>query len=249
MQARLEVDAIAFDVGNTLTTSPMPDVLAAMAPAFCEILQRRGANVAQQALIEAWDKANREVHFPFASHFMQEEPIVQEALRRLGVPADVRALAAPELLVLCRRAIRGVLEDRDLDELIACLDDLRERGKRLAILSNDRSFATPTLLKWMGLADRFGLVTVSEETGHEKPAPQAFDVLIARLGLPPERIAYIGDDTVRDMAAGQRAGLKVILWRPGGRELEETSWATSQEVAVTPDAVLTAWSDLPDLVA
>jgi len=141
------------------------------------------------------------------------------------------------------------LENRDFDELIACLDALRERGKRLAVMSNDRSYATPTLLKWMGLADRFGHVIASEETGHEKPASQVFEALIARLGLSPERIAYIGDDTVRDMAAGQRAGLKVILWRPDGQEPEETSWATSQEVATPPDAVLTAWGDLPDLVA
>ena len=248
MPDAINVDAVAFDVGNTLTASPLPDAMQDIAQASCVHLQDCGFGIAPQAIAEAWLDADRTVDYPFASHFLQEEPIVQRALADLGIPAATRSLVAPELLSICRRAIQRVLEGRKQPELLAALGDLRGRGKVLAVMSNDRAFATPTMLDWLGLAREFSQVIVSEEVGYEKPSPELFGELSRRIRTPPDRIAYVGDDTVRDVEAGRKAGLKVILWRPGGKAPEETLWATSRGVDARPDAVLTAWRDLPGLI-
>ena len=248
MPEQIAVDAVAFDMGNTLTWSPLPDVLQNAATAFSSALEAFDVHIPPDRLTEAWATADREVNYPFATHFLQEEPFVQSALSRLAVPAPARALAGPRLLRMCREEIRKVLGERDVSELVGALQALQAKAKRLAVLSNDRSYTTPTLLKWLGLDGYFSTVLVSEDIGCEKPDPRMFQALIEAVDMPPERIAYIGDDTVRDVQAGQRAGLKTILWRPGGEKPEETLWSTSQGTGADPDAVLTSWSDLPGLI-
>jgi putative hydrolase of the HAD superfamily len=46
-------------------------------------------------------------------------------------------------------------------------------------------------------------------TGHLKPSPRSYEILIEQLGLPPEQILYI-DDQPMNIAGGQNAGLTTV---------------------------------------
>ena len=67
--------------------------------------------------------------------------------------------------------------------------------------------------------DRFGLlrhldsVTVSGEIGWAKPHPRAFELAIAEMQVPPERLLYVGDDIVNDMEGAKALGLSTA-WLP-----------------------------------
>jgi len=49
-----------------------------------------------------------------------------------------------------------------------------------------------------------------------KPEPPLFRIALARLGLPAEQAAMVGDSVESDVAGGRRAGMRTVLYAPGG---------------------------------
>jgi HAD superfamily hydrolase (TIGR01549 family) len=245
----IPADVVAFDFGNTLLLDPFDETLGRIGDEVRSALTLHGCDASESDLFVAWTQANREVNFQYASHFMQEEPIVQEALKRLGMPSQERALAAPEVLRVYREAFKSVLEELPMEETRAMLRDLKGRGKGLVVLSNDREFATPTMLRWMGLFDCFDLVLTSEEMGLEKPDPRIFEVLSQRLRCAKQRIVYVGDDPLRDVSAGKSAGLSVILYAPPQMKHYSAPWRDySLSPEHQPDAVIQSLSEVAPVV-
>ena len=72
-----------------------------------------------------------------------------------------------------------------------------------------------------------------------KPARAFFDAAVAKLGVPRDEVAMIGDDVRGDVGGAQAAGLRGILVRTG--KFRESDL----EGDVTPDAVLQSVADLP----
>jgi HAD superfamily hydrolase (TIGR01458 family) len=73
-----------------------------------------------------------------------------------------------------------------------------------------------------------------------KPSPAFFEVAARELGLPPGRIAMVGDDLENDVQGPRQAGIAGVLVRTGrGRETDE---ALARRTA---DAVLDSVADLP----
>lgn len=72
-----------------------------------------------------------------------------------------------------------------------------------------------------------------------KPEPHLFRVALARLGLPPARVAILGDSLATDIAGGKQAGLRTILYAPGG---------PPRTPDPTPDLIITALSELLSLL-
>jgi putative hydrolase of the HAD superfamily len=89
------------------------------------------------------------------------------------------------------------------------LDALAARGLRLGVLSNfDQRLAG--VLRELGLLDRFAVLALPADAGAAKPERAIFDVALARLGLPAERVLYVGDRAGEDVAAARAAGLLAL---------------------------------------
>ena len=56
----------------------------------------------------------------------------------------------------------------------------------------------------------------SHIVGVAKPDPAIFDGALAALGLPPERVAYVGDSVINDIGGATKAGLVPLLFDPYG---------------------------------
>jgi putative hydrolase of the HAD superfamily len=97
----------------------------------------------------------------------------------------------------------------------ATLLDLRERGVRTAIVSNSDG-RVRELLRRLELVDLVEFVIDSHEEGVEKPDPEIFRRALGRLGLPAERVAYIGDIYSIDAVGARAAGLHPVLVDPTG---------------------------------
>jgi HAD superfamily hydrolase (TIGR01549 family) len=245
----ISADVVAFDFGNTLLLDPFDKTLGRVGDDARNVLSAHGCDVSESDVFAAWTQANREVNFPYASHFMQEEPMVQDALKRLGMSPQARSFAALEVLRVYREAFKNVLQELPTAETQAMLQDLKRRGKGLVVLSNDREFATPTMLTWLGLFDCFDLVLTSEGMGLEKPDPRIFDRMAEELRCAKNRIVYVGDDPLRDVNAGKAAGLPVILYAPPQMKNYSAPWRDyGQAVTQPPDAVVESLAEVAKVV-
>jgi len=88
------------------------------------------------------------------------------------------------------------------------LDAISAGGLRLAVLSD---LPPERKLELMGLSERFECALCSEGAGALKPARAPFDMLASRLGLPNERILYVGNSPRIDAAGAKAAGMSAAI--------------------------------------
>lgn len=97
---------------------------------------------------------------------------------------------------------------RPLDGARELLRGLRARGIPLAVLTNGW---TPLQQRKIVAAlgeDAPATILVSDELAAIKPDPAAFDALVGALGVPRERVWYVGDNPAGDVGGALAAGLR-----------------------------------------
>jgi HAD superfamily hydrolase (TIGR01549 family) len=99
---------------------------------------------------------------------------------------------------------------RRFDDAIPCLTRLKNKGIRLAILSNwDTSIHK--CVEAQGLTSYFDAVYASLEEGVEKPDPRFFEIALKRFGFTAEQTFHIGDDEIDDLRGAQDMGIPCAL--------------------------------------
>jgi putative hydrolase of the HAD superfamily len=103
---------------------------------------------------------------------------------------------------------------------VAALARLRRAGVPMGVVSNADGQIEATL-RYRGVCQvgegagvPVSCVVDSHVVGVAKPDPRIFDGAIAALGLPPERIAYVGDSVINDVGGATKAGLQPLLFDP-----------------------------------
>ena len=227
-------NSIVFDWGNTLVFDPFDTLLPTVTERAVVIARDIfHVDLDREKFADAWASANSTLNFQFASHFSQEEPWIQAGLKGAGISDNIRALLAPHILAEYRNSFRDLLQsDPRKEELKETLEALHNRGKHLAVLSNDRSFTPVATLTWLGVANFFDHFLTSEEIGVEKPDPRVFEVASERFGRPISDVIYVGDDPIRDVQCAHRAGAKAILYVPPEQYRSTKSW---RDYSVSPD--------------
>jgi HAD superfamily hydrolase (TIGR01549 family) len=130
-------------------------------------------------------------------------------------------------------------------ETPAVLLELFRRGYRLGLVSNTTSsIEARAALKELHLTGCFEVVILSTEIGKRKPDPDLLLEATRRMGLLPEKCAYLGDRVDRDVAVARRAGFSqaLILRDPRQIILEKETGPH-----LRPDAVLTNLTGILEL--
>ena len=86
-------------------------------------------------------------------------------------------------------------------------DALRERGYRVAVLSNGWN---PLQIRKAQRAGFEGPVLASADIGQQKPGARAFEALLSALGTRPQNTWYVGDDPRGDIGGARDAGMTAI---------------------------------------
>lgn len=229
-----------FDLGDTLIDDPFETVLGD--PGLRQDLRRRHEFLAEETVCDAflanWRIANREIDFPFASHFAQEEPWIQAALRAAVPALKDPASVGPDLLSLYRARVADVVaRQTQLPVLRDVMQWLRATGAAVWVASNDRAFATPSLLAWAGLDVYVDRIFVSESLSRtypkaEKPNFEYFKAIVSAGGLDEANLAravHIGDSELRDIAPARALGMTTVRYRAptAGRA---ATWRDNAEV-------------------
>lgn len=85
----------------------------------------------------------------------------------------------------------------------------RERGIRVAVLSNSWGTGEYDPYKGYDLKARFDAVIVSDQVGLRKPDPEIYTMAAAEIGLPPASLVFV-DDTAANLPAARDLGMAVV---------------------------------------
>ncbi len=224
----MRFDAVAFDLDGTLY------------PTLSLFVRALPLALASPARFWAFNTTRRQIRRMGAAEGY-EGPRDGDGFRRLQAE-----LAAPRLgmsleaaAALIDRFFYGEIESlfsrvRPFGGLERALDARAGAGLRLALLSDLPPWRK---LELMGLSGRFEPSLCSEDSGRLKPAAAPFELLTARLGLPKERILYVGNSPAIDLAGAKAAGMAAALVsrrRVEGADLCFYDWDRLVAFALTP---------------
>jgi len=111
-------------------------------------------------------------------------------------------------------------------DAVQTLETLRNRGDRLAVATNPLFplTAVQQRLAWGGVpVENFPYEAIGafDQYHFAKPDPAFFAEMLARMGWPDGPVVLIGDDPLRDVAAGIALGLPVYWIPRNGQQLPE----------------------------
>ncbi|SDX33758.1 HAD family hydrolase [Paenibacillus sp. CF384] len=97
-----------------------------------------------------------------------------------------------------------------LPGVIPFLEQCRENGLILAVVTADETDAAVKQLEWLGLTSYFAACIGTDQVERGKPFPDMVELACSRLSLSPSRVAVIGD-TNGDMKMAKFAGAAVAI--------------------------------------
>jgi len=184
------------------------------------------------------------------------------ALRTNGLPErtidEVRQFVGNGVKKLMERAIPGGLDNDKFDKTYAdfrqhymqhnldttkpydgvmeMLEELRKRGKKVAVVSNKFYAATQELCRYF-FGDLVPVAIGEREDIRKKPAPDTVLEAMRQLGVTAERAVYIGDSDV-DIDTARNSGMPCIsvLW--GFRDKEFLLEHGATTLVSTPEEIL-----------
>ena len=136
------------------------------------------------------------------------------ARRAFGPAGNVPAFDACFAELFAHYANAGAW--RVFPEVAAALGTLRDRGLRLAVVSNFDARLIG-LLGALGLGPYVDEVAYSTRAAAAKPDPAIFAAALERLGVDPDRALHVGDGVIADVEGARAAGVHAVLLDRGGR--------------------------------
>jgi len=153
--------------------------------------------------------------------------------------------------VAYREGLEIVLKkDRRIERVKEILRGLKRRGKRLMVLTNDRTDGTRSVFSWTGLDKFFEKIVISETLGMEKPDPRVFRYMVKIAGVEKEDIVYVGDDPERDIKPSKELGIRTVLLK-NPESLSVSKWRNygfRLKAGEKPDFVVRDLVEILDLI-
>ena len=147
---------------------------------------------------------------------------VDEYLAVIGRPmrGNLAALGledrSDEIIPIYRQASLEHLElVRPFDGVKDALATLRERGRRLAIVTSKRRIGVARGLRPIGMMNDFDLWVCPEDVSNPKPHPEPVWAALKGLGVERDEAIFVGDSP-HDIEAGNAAGVATaaVRWGP-----------------------------------
>lgn len=87
------------------------------------------------------------------------------------------------------------------------LQELKNRGKGVYLLSNAQTDFTRPEIDMVGLTSYFDGIFISSEVGFKKPSQEFYDTLLSTYGLNPKECLMVGNDESADIQGAHLAGM------------------------------------------
>ncbi|MGD8717336.1 MAG: HAD-IA family hydrolase [Candidatus Zixiibacteriota bacterium] len=192
--------AVIFDLFGTLVEIFSMREYEALVDEMCEVL-----GVAPADFMARWDEK--------ADARTRGEVTVRDSLFRLcrDLGVDVTAEQVERAAAMRVDFVRRVLVPRD--DAVATLAALRERGFKLALISD---CSEEVVEAWPGseLAAHFDVAILSAEVGLKKPSPEIYGLATDGLGVEAGACLYVGDGGSRELTGAEAVGMDALMIRP-----------------------------------
>ncbi|MDR3506999.1 MAG: HAD family hydrolase [Caulobacteraceae bacterium] len=124
-------------------------------------------------------------------------------------------------------------------DALEILAAFRDRGLRLALVTNGAAQVQRPKIERFGLAGLFDHIQIEGEHGFGKPEPRAYHHALEKVGAAAHETWMVGDNLEWEVIAPQRIGVHAIWFDPRGAGLPPDSPAR-------PDRIIKALSELLD---
>jgi putative hydrolase of the HAD superfamily len=128
------------------------------------------------------------------------------ALSRAAREAELDPLEVVEPAFEAFLAARSRVSDYIFPDVLAALRVLKERGFRLASLTNGNC----DLKRCPELDELFEVQMSAERAGAAKPGPEPFLALLAEAGVQSHEVLHIGDSIESDVRGAKRVGMQTV---------------------------------------
>lgn len=191
----MRIDALSFDLDGTLV-----DTAGEIAEAVNRTLGDFG--IAARPVTEITHLIGnglRELMLRLLARILLERPALADHLRVDEVLARLDRHYADTVGTLAR----------PYDGVLAALDLLAAHGVRLACVTNKEGRHAQHVVQSCGLAGRIELLLAGDSLPQKKPHGSVLRHAAARLDVPPDRLAHVGD-SFTDIDSARNAG--VAAW-------------------------------------
>ena len=223
------IQGICFDLFNTLVS--VGRVPAHVGPYTAEVL---GVDIV------AWREACFSEH-----HDICRPTDATETIRRLAYSIDpeIPEAAIQQAVKIRQRRFDYALQHVE-SEVLNVLGDLRQKGLRLALISNASSSevqAWPT----SPLAKLFDTTIFSCHCGSRKPDAHIYQLALRKLRLKPMNCLFIGDGGSNEHHGAHAVGMKPVLLRrylqPAEKQRMDQELATVLTARIESLSELKSW--------
>jgi putative hydrolase of the HAD superfamily len=204
------IKAVFFDLYNTLVGFDPP-----REETEAKILKELGVEVAPEALLRPITAADDFIYKEHARYPLgkrSKEETVELYSEYHGIILKGAGIEPSWELItgILKKWLKADYKTVLFDDVVPTLNQLKERGLLLGLISNVDRDITP-IYQGLGLAKWLGVVVTSQEVGFNKPDPQIFRAALRKAKLRPVEALYIGDQPQIDVVGANGAGMLGIL--------------------------------------
>ena len=147
---------------------------------------------------------------PASRHFQPDSPMIAMTTHEIAamLAENMTGISLAEVTQLMDR----LAVETNMVPAVALrpvLAELRARGLKLGLATNDTEIPARAHLERAGVLDLFDFVAGCDSGYGGKPAPGQLLAFVAKLGLTPGRVIMVGD-SVHDLDAGRAAGMHAV---------------------------------------
>jgi 2-phosphoglycolate phosphatase len=224
---------------------PLREGMASLAPINAVLFDLDGTLVDSAPDLAGAANELRQSHGLPALAFESLRPMVGSGARGMlnaafGIGPDDPRFDPLRTDFLGRYEARILRETRVFAHMEPVLLALERQGLPWGIVTNKIGRFSVPLVEGLGLMSRCAVLISGDTTAHTKPHPQPLLEAARRLGLPPRRCIYVGDDR-RDVEAGRGAGMPTLAAAWGYLGLDESADDWNADAVIAHPEELLNW--------
>ncbi len=128
--------------------------------------------------------------------------------------AEVLAEIAPDVGVDAFIDYWFVNDSRIDNAVLDAVSEIRRRGDRVYLATNQEHMRAAYLMEDMGLREKVDGIFYSAALGYQKPSPEFYSLVTQATSVAPESIVLI-DDTEENVQAARASGWSAVHWQKG----------------------------------
>ena len=187
--------------------------------------KKKATSAAASAMIKSGFKGNRkklekELFDFYLKHGIESDDAFEKFLKK-HKSFNEKILAA---------AINAYLKSkyeniRPYPKVKQTLKKLKQKGYKLAIVTDAPRLKAYMRLDEMDITDMFDVVVGKEDTGRQKPSKLPFKKALKALKVKPSEAMHVGDWRERDVLGARKMGMRSCLAHYGDQHIGKKIWA------------------------